>query len=45
MEDDGEVVLFGISTSETGRVMVARLNFRDGGLEGLVVKGGVSDGV
>ena len=41
VEDDGEVVSFNISTLETGKVVVERLNFRDGGLEGLVVEGGV----
>lgn len=44
-EDDGEVVSFSISASETGRVVVVRLNLRDGGLEVLVVEGGFSDGV
>jgi hypothetical protein len=36
------VVSFSISASETGRVVVARLNFLDGWLEDLVVEGGVS---
>lgn len=39
------MVLFSISSLETGKVVVERLNFRDGGLEGLVVEGGVSDWV
>lgn len=39
------MVLFNIYASETGRVVVARLNLRDDGLEVLVVEGGVSDGV
>jgi hypothetical protein len=37
------VVSFSISASKTGRVMVARLNFWDGWLEGLEVEGGVSE--
>ncbi|XP_050897228.1 uncharacterized protein LOC127104054 [Lathyrus oleraceus] len=45
VKDDGEVVSFSISASETSKVVVKRLNFRDGGLEGLVVEGGVSDWV
>ena len=36
------MVSFSIFASETGRVVVARLNFWDGRLEGLVVEGGVS---
>lgn len=36
------MVSFSISASETGNIVVARLNFREGGLEDLVVEGGVS---
>lgn len=43
VEEDSEVVSFNISASEMGKVVVARLNFREGGLEGLVVEGGVSN--
>ena len=43
--EDGEVVSFSISASETSKVVVARLNFREGGLEDFKVEGGVSDWV
>lgn len=39
------MVSFSISTSETGNVVVARLNLREGGLDDLVVEGEVSEEV